>query len=105
MCPAVTTGSPVSSDLEHIPVLLTEVIGALAPRDGGVYLDGTFGAGGYSSAMLEAAPCVVWAIDRDPEALKRGEKVAERFPGRLNFVQGRFGDMAELLAARGISGV
>jgi len=100
-----TTGSPTPAEIEHIPVLLREVIDALAPKADRIYLDGTFGAGGYSSAMLEAAPCVVWAIDRDPEALKRGETVAARFPGRLNFVQGRFGDMAELLAARGITGV
>ncbi len=105
MSSAPVTGSSVPSDLEHIPVLLSEVIAALSPKEGSIYLDGTFGAGGYSAAVLEAAPCVVWAIDRDPEALKRGENLAERFPGRLNFVQGRFGDMAELLAARGLTGV
>ena len=102
---APATGSPASSEIEHIPVLLREVIDALAPKAEHAYLDGTFGAGGYSSAMLEAAPCIVWAIDRDPEALQRGAILAERFSGRLNFVQGRFGDMAELLAPRGITGV
>ena len=105
MCAAFTTATPGPSDVEHIPVLLSEVIEALAPKVDGVYLDGTFGAGGYSTAVLEAAPCIVWAIDRDPEALKRGENLAARFPGRLHIVQGRFGDMAELLSARGISGV
>ncbi len=109
MCPAFTTGTPTdgapSEALDHIPVLLAEVIGALAPRADGVYLDGTFGAGGYSTAMLEAAPCIVWAIDRDPEALVRGDALSARFPGRLNLLQGRFGDMADLLSARGITGV
>jgi len=105
MCAAFTTGTPSKNEPDHIPVLLTEVIEALAPKDSGVYLDGTFGAGGYTTALLEAAPCVVWAIDRDPEALQRGDALQERFPGRLNLVQGRFGDMANLLAARGLTGV
>jgi len=105
MCAAFTTGTPLPATPDHIPVLLKEVIEALAPKADGVYLDGTFGAGGYTVAILEAAPCVVWSIDRDPEALQHGEVIAARFPGRLNLVQGRFGDMAELLSSRGITGV
>jgi 16S rRNA (cytosine1402-N4)-methyltransferase len=105
MCAAFSTGTPSPVSPDHIPVLLAEVIEGLAPKDGGIYVDGTFGAGGYTTAILEAAPCVVWCIDRDPEALQRGEALTQRFPGRVNFMQGRFGDMADLLAARGISGV
>jgi 16S rRNA (cytosine1402-N4)-methyltransferase len=105
MCAAFSTGTPTSDGFEHIPVLLDEVIQALAPRADGVYLDGTFGAGGYTAALLESAPCVVWSIDRDPEVLRRGEVLAERFPKRVNLLQGRFGDMAELLSARGITGI
>ena len=75
----------------------------LAPRDGGVYLDGTFGGGGYATAFLEAAPCTVWAIDRDPEAIARGASLAARFPGRLHLIHGRFGDMLDLLAERGVT--
>ena len=105
MSAAFTTATPTPAGPEHIPVLLAEVIAALKPRTDGVYLDGTFGGGGYTTALLEAAPCVVWAIDRDPEALHRGEALGARFPERLNLVQGRFGDMATLLAARGITGV
>jgi hypothetical protein len=100
MCAAFTTATPSPATPDHIPVLLAEVIEALAPKAEGVYLDGTFGAGGYTVALLEAAPCVVWSIDRDPEALQRGATLLERFPGRINLVQGRFGDMAELLSAR-----
>lgn len=90
---------------EHRPVMLREVLDVIAPRDGGLYVDGTFGGGGYSQAMLEAADCVVWAIDRDPIALSIGHALAERFGGRLTLVPGRFGDMAELLTARGVNAV
>ena len=48
--------------------------------------------------ILEAAPCTVWAIDRDPEAIARGASLAARFPGRLHLIHGRFGDMLDLLA-------
>ena len=56
----------------HIPVLLNEVVDALQPRDGGRYVDGTFGAGGYTTAMLDRAQCEVIAIDRDPDAIAVG---------------------------------
>lgn len=87
----------------HIPVMLQEVVTALAPRAGAVYLDGTFGGGGYAAAILEAAPCVLWAIDRDPAAIARGAALAARFPGRLHLVQGEFGNMLALLAEAGVS--
>ena len=87
----------------HVPVMLSEVVGLLAPRAGGVYLDGTFGGGGYATAFLEAAPCTVWAIDRDPEAIARGASLAARFPGRLHLIHGQFGDMLDLLAEHGIT--
>lgn len=86
----------------HTPVLLAEVIAALAPREGGIYVDGTFGAGGYSAAILDAAPCKVYGIDRDPDAIAGGEAMKRCYDGRLDLIRGRFGDMAELLAARGV---
>ena len=89
--------------MNHIPVMLPDVVRLLAPHAGGVYLDGTFGGGGYAAALLEAAPCTVWAIDRDPEAIARGAGLAARFPGRLHLVQGQFGDMLALLAERGVT--
>lgn len=90
---------------DHTPVLLREVIEALAPVDGGVYVDGTFGAGGYSRAILEAAECTVWGIDRDPAAVARGTPLAERFRGRLRLLKGRFGDIERLLARHGVAAV
>ena len=85
----------------HVPVMLREVLEVLAPRRGAIYVDGTFGAGGYSRALLEAAECRVWAIDRDPAAIARGAELAGRFPERLTLIEGCFGDMDDLIEARG----
>jgi 16S rRNA (cytosine1402-N4)-methyltransferase len=89
----------------HVPVLAREVVDALRPRDGGRYLDGTFGAGGYSTAILDRADCRVIAIDRDPDAIAAGQALAERYAPRLRLIEGRFGDMAELLSAEGVDDV
>jgi 16S rRNA (cytosine1402-N4)-methyltransferase len=78
-------------------VLLEPVLDALAPRDDAVYIDATFGGGGYSAALLDAARCRVIGIDRDPEALRRGHALAVRHEGRLRLVEGRFGDMERLV--------
>ena len=87
----------------HLPVMLPEVLQTLAPRDGASYLDGTFGGGGYAGAILEAARCTLFAIDRDPDAIARGAALAARYPGRLRLLEGRFGDMLSLLAGQGVS--
>jgi len=79
----------------HIPVMLNEVLEMLSPRDGAHYIDGTFGGGGYTTAILEAADCKVLGIDRDPAAIARGQKLVERFAGRLTLVQGEFSRMAD----------
>ncbi len=89
----------------HIPVMAREVVDALQPRDGGRYLDGTFGAGGYTTAMLDRADCQVIAIDRDPDAIAAGQVLAERYAPRLRLIEGRFGDMADLLSAEGVEDV
>ena len=62
----------------HIPVMLSEVIEALEPRDGKHFIDGTFGAGGYSRGLLESARCSVLAIDRDPGAARYAERCSNR---------------------------
>ena len=77
----------------HLPVMLAEVLQALAPRDGAQYVDGTFGGGGYSRAILEAADCRVLGIDRDPDAIARGQELAAAYPGRLTLVHGEFSQM------------
>lgn len=89
--------------MSHIPVMLAEVLAAVRPRDGGLYLDATFGGGGYSRAVLEAAACTVWGIDRDPDAIARGAALAAAHPGRLHLLHGRFGTMLALLAEAGVT--
>jgi 16S rRNA (cytosine1402-N4)-methyltransferase len=89
--------------LTHVPVLRAPAVGSLAPRDGGVYLDGTFGGGGYSEAILRDAACTVWAIDRDPAAIARGAALAARYPGRLHLIEGRISDLLAHLSAAGVA--
>ncbi len=89
----------------HTPVMLPEVMEALAPRDGALYVDGTFGGGGYSEALLRSCDCRVFGIDRDPDAVRRGQDLAARFQGRLRVLEGRFGDMLDLVRGQGVTAV
>jgi 16S rRNA (cytosine1402-N4)-methyltransferase len=90
---------PVSDP--HISVLLDEVVAALAPQANETHVDGTFGAGGYSQALLQAADCTVVAIDRDPDTKKHADALAQDFGARLIYLSGCFGDMEALLAEAG----
>ncbi len=89
----------------HLPVMLNEVLGAMQPKGGEIYVDGTFGAGGYSRALLEAAECKVYAIDRDPNVAAFAETLKKDFPNRFVLLAGTFGDMVELLQSQGIQSV
>jgi len=106
MCPAADppkADPAIAAPSPHVPVLLDEVLRVLQPRAGGLYVDGTFGAGGYSRAMLDSADCRVYALDRDPAAIARGHDLARRYPDRLELLEGRFSDLTRLLTARGIA--
>ena len=81
----------------HVPVLLTEVLEVLQPRDSGIYVDGTFGLGGYSRGLLQAADCRVVAFDRDPAAIAAGQSLHKDFGGRLQLVEDRFSGMQRYL--------
>ena len=89
----------------HAPVLAHEVLAALNTQDGGAYVDGTFGAGGYSRLLLQAANCKVVAIDRDPSVAALAQAMQQQFPGRLHLITGNFGDMAELVPQAGFDAV
>ncbi len=97
--------APAAPHAPHAPVMLDEAVSALAPRDGGLYVDGTFGAGGYSRAILAAADCRVLAFDRDPSAGPEGEMMARAYPGRFRLVTAPFSAMAQYLDGEGADGV
>jgi 16S rRNA (cytosine1402-N4)-methyltransferase len=89
------SGSAVAGGLaRHVPVLVRGVVEYLAVRDGGVYIDATFGAGGYTRAILAAANCHVIGIDRDQSAVARGADLVEASGGRLTLVEDRFSNLA-----------
>lgn len=89
----------------HKPVLLNEMLQYLSPRDGEIYLDGTFGAGGYTRAILEAADCKVIAIDRDPVAEAQARNLQDEFRGRFEFVPGCYGEARSLLPSVQLDGM
>lgn len=95
--PADADGGPA----RHLPVMLRKVLAHLAPKDAGTYLDGTFGAGGYTGAILKAADCRVIAIDRDPTAIAGGAGLVEASGGRLTLVEDRFSNLDEVAQAQG----
>ncbi len=93
-------GGPV----RHIPVLLAEVLERLQPDKGQIILDGTFGAGGYSAAVLAAGADVI-ALDRDPTAVAAGQPLVQAHRGHLRLIQARFGDLADHAPQSGLDGV
>ncbi|ACB94334.1 16S rRNA (cytosine(1402)-N(4))-methyltransferase RsmH [Beijerinckia indica] len=86
----------------HVPVLREEVVAALDCKKGGFYLDATFGAGGYTRALLAEPETHVLAIDRDPEAIAAGRALEAESAGRLILAHGRFSTLADIAAAEGI---
>jgi 16S rRNA (cytosine1402-N4)-methyltransferase len=94
----------MNASAPHIPVLLDEVIAALSPSEGETHVDGTFGAGGYTKAILSSGARVV-AFDRDPDAIRDGRILAEESGGRLILVPERFSRMDQALADRGVDAV
>lgn len=91
--------------MPHKPVMLDEMLEWLEPRTGGVYIDGTFGAGGYSRAILKAADCHVYAIDRDPTTREFAKHLEQEFPDRFVWILGNFADMCALAAMHGVGEV
>jgi len=93
------TGQRTMTDTDrHIPVLLDEIVAAIAPQDTETIVDATFGRGGYAAAFLNAAQCRVVGIDRDPDAIAAGGATEAAAEGRLIVIEGRFGEMDTLVA-------
>ncbi len=99
------TSAPARHHLPHTPVMCDEVMRYLSPQDGEIYVDGTFGAGGYTSAMLRAAKCTAYALDCDPYVEDFVNALKQEFGKRFHFIQGQFGDMVSLLRAEGVEKV
>lgn len=88
----------------HVPVLLDEVLRQLEPREGGLYIDGTFGAGGYARAVLGIHGTRVLGIDRDPTARDAADLLKRAYPKRFAFAEGPFSLMEDVIERAGSSG-
>lgn len=99
---AATVDNSVSDAAPHIPVLIRPLIAAVAPI-GGVWLDGTFGAGGYTRALLENGADKVIAVDRDPLAFEMAGSWIDDFGDRIETVEGVFSKMDDY--ATGLDGI
>lgn len=86
--------------MKHFPVMKDDVLNALAPKDGEIFIDGTFGAGGYTRAILECANTTVFAIDRDPTVAETAKEMGAAFPNRFRLIEGCFSDMNDLVPER-----
>ncbi|NUX01569.1 16S rRNA (cytosine(1402)-N(4))-methyltransferase RsmH [Wolbachia endosymbiont of Madathamugadia hiepei] len=84
--------------MTHIPVLLREMLLQLSPQNGGVYVDATFGAGGYSKAILESADCKVYAIDRDETVVKFYDSLNIKYPGKIKLFIEKFSNIKSILS-------
>ncbi|AIL64427.1 Ribosomal RNA small subunit methyltransferase H [Rickettsiales bacterium Ac37b] len=91
--------------MPHTSVMLNEVLQFMDPKDGEIYVDCTFGAGGYSSALLNAKNCKVYAIDRDPTVVKFADELAQKTNNRLIFISGKFSEIEKLLLSKNIMNV
>ena len=97
------TSRAADGPVRHLPVLLAEVLAGLAVRPGGLYADGTFGAGGYSRAILATPGTRVLALDRDPDAIAGGAELVADMAGRLTLEKARFADLDKVAPDAGFA--
>lgn len=90
----------MTNKARHIPVMLNEVIESLDIQDNGIYVDATFGNGGYSETILNTKNCKVIAIDRDPSVIKKADELKAIYGDRFDFRSGTFGDLATLVGEK-----
>lgn len=89
----------------HLPVLCAEMVQAVSPKAGEIIVDGTFGAGGYSQALLETSACHVIGVDRDPTVAPHVQQLKAIFPDRFTFKQGRFSELTALFQSNSIDSI
>ncbi|WP_337266994.1 16S rRNA (cytosine(1402)-N(4))-methyltransferase RsmH [Oryzifoliimicrobium ureilyticus] len=102
--PGGSSADASGGSVRHIPVLLNEVLQALRAAPGDIILDGTFGAGGYTTAILDTGADVI-ALDRDPTAIAAGQSLVEAYKGRLTLVQTQFSHLADYAPSGGLDGI
>jgi 16S rRNA (cytosine1402-N4)-methyltransferase len=98
------TADAIGGPQRHIPVLLEQVIDALQPSQGKIILDGTFGAGGYTSAIMARGAKVI-ALDRDPGAIAGGQALVAQSGGNLTLIQSRFSALGDHVPEEGLDGL
>ncbi len=93
--------------MEHTPVMLKEVMEQLSPVEGGVYVDCTFGAGGYSRAILNSKKLTLYSLDQDPDVLPFVQEIKDKFCGgsSFQFIQNNFANLEDVLKSVGINSV
>lgn len=96
---------PAGGPARHLPVMLREVVSSLKPKDGGKYIDATFGAGGHTRALLAAANCRVLGFDRDPRTVAQSSLLVSEYGGRLTVVEANFSEMLEIAPRHGFDQV
>ncbi|MBY0531977.1 MAG: 16S rRNA (cytosine(1402)-N(4))-methyltransferase RsmH [Xanthobacteraceae bacterium] len=96
---------PAGGPARHLPVMLREVVSSLKPKDGGKYIDATFGAGGHSRELLAAANCKVLGFDRDPRTVAQSSLLVSGYGGRLTVVEANFSEMLEIAPRHGFDQV
>lgn len=91
----------MTASQRHVPVLLNDVVAALAPERGGIYIDATYGAGGYAAAILAAGADRALGLDRDPDAIAEAAPAIAAANGKLGVAEGCFGDLIRIAEAEG----
>ena len=92
----------VKLKVDHVPVMVESVLEFLQPLESGVFVDGTFGRGGYTTAILENGNAKVIAIDKDHEAITYGNALLLKYSGRLRILEGSFGCLDKIIKDQGL---
>lgn len=93
------------SEFQHLPVMLNEVVEIINPQNNSIYVDATFGAGGYTKALLAKADCQIIALDRDPEAIAKAVSLQKQYGQKLTVNQAQYSRLAEIITKQKVDGV